>query len=200
MKKILTLLFLVVYVQAYTQEKPIKVITKDIPNRLAFYAVNETEKDYDVQIIIKGTNFRQSSARPRLIRVPGASEVHLKTIILTRGKKPSYTYDLTVNDSLSRRALRKEFKRVKIKPKKHITVYVTDKCAHCDSIIQPLNESNYIFRLYTLNENPEIKSQLKRSFSQPLDSIEAPIVNVGGRLFTTITNYDRLLEELNKEE
>jgi len=188
------------FIKVNAQEKPIKVITKDIPNRLAFYAVNETETDYDVQITIKGTNFRQSSARPRLIRVPGASEVHLKTIILNRGKRPSYTYDLVINDSLSRRALRKEYKKVKIKPKKHITIYVTEKCISCDSIVLPLNESNYIFRLYKLNENPAVKDQLKRSFSQPLDSIDKPIVNVGGRLFTSIETYDRLLEELNKEE
>ncbi|MGB5820494.1 MAG: hypothetical protein WBG90_13500 [Saonia sp.] len=196
-KMILLLLFLVL--KGSAQQKPIRVITKDIPNRLAFYALNETEQDYDVQITIKGTNFRQSQGRPRLIRVPAATRVHLKTIILERGKRPSYTYDLLVNDSLSRRAMKKEFERIKIKPKKHITVYITDACLTCDSIVQPLNESSYIFRKYILSESPEVKDQLKRSFSQPLDSIDRPIVNVGGRLFTSIETYAQLLEELNRE-
>ncbi len=192
------LLLLLVMMKVHAQQKPIKVITKDIPNRLAFYAVNETEQDYDVQITIKGTNFRQSAARPRLVRVPGASKVHLKTIILTRGKKPQYTYDLMVNDSLSRRALKKEFTKIKIKPRKPIVVYITEKCIGCDSLIMPLDASNYKFTVHRLNEEIQIKDQLKRFFTRPLDSIETPIVNLGGKLFTGIETYEQLLEELNK--
>lgn len=67
-------------------------------------------------ITITGTNFRQSKARPRLIRVPSASKVHLKTLILLRGKTPSYTYDLKINDSLSRRALKKTFEKYRSSP------------------------------------------------------------------------------------
>ncbi|MEK6153822.1 hypothetical protein WIW50_11205 [Flavobacteriaceae bacterium 3-367] len=199
MKKILPLWLVLVSISLGAQVKPVKVTTEDLKNRLAFYATNETEQDYDVQITISGTNFRQSAARPRWIRVPAASKVHLKTIILFRDKRPSYTYDLVVNDSLSRRALRKEFKPIKIKPKKQITLYITDKCVGCDSLVIPLTESKYIFRTYTLSEHPEVKDQLKRAFAQPLDSIATPIVNLGGRLFTRIENYAQLLEELNKE-
>ncbi|NHF59905.1 hypothetical protein FK220_011175 [Flavobacteriaceae bacterium TP-CH-4] len=199
MIKRITLFILLATLKISAQQGPIKVETQEISNRLAFYAVNETEKDYDVMLTIKGTNFRQSKARPRYVRVPGASKVRLKTIVLMRGKKPSYTFDLKVNDSLSKRALRMEFQRIKIKPKKSITLYITERCVGCDSLLQPLEQSNYLFKALKLSENPAIKEQLKRSFSQPLDSIEQPIINLGGRLFTTIGNYDRLLEELNKE-
>lgn len=181
------------------QNTPLRVETKDIPNRLAFYAVNENEQDFDVQIKITGTNFRQSQGRPRWVRVPGASKVHLKTIILQRGKRPNYSYDLTVNDSLSRRALKKEAERIKIKPKKSITVYITDSCLTCDSIIAPLEASNYKFLAHKLSERPEIKEQLKSYIATELDSTKTPIINLGGRLFTQIESYDKLLEELNKE-
>ena len=112
-----TVLLMFAFLQVGAQQRPIKIVTEDLPNRLAFYAVNENEKDYDVTLSITGTNFRQSQGRPRLIRVPAASKVQLKTIILMRGKKPTYQHDLVVNDSLSNRALKVPAERVKIPPK-----------------------------------------------------------------------------------
>ena len=196
--KIMVLLLFVAF-KSSAQDTPLRVETKDITNRLAFYVLNENEQDFDVQITITGTNFRQSQGRPRWVRVPGASKVHLKTIVLTRGKKPNYTYDLLVNDSLSKRALKKEVERIKIKPKKSITVYVPEACLTCDSIVMPLTASNYKFITHNLSESPEIKEQLKSYFPTSLDSMTTPIINLGGRLFTQIENYDKLLEELNKE-
>ncbi|MFK7813759.1 MAG: glutaredoxin domain-containing protein [Maribacter sp.] len=199
MKLKILLLLLLVVVKTNAQDTPLRVETKDIPNRLAFYAVNENEQDFDVQIKIAGTNFRQSQGRPRWVRVPAASKVHLKTVVVTRGKKPNYTYDLLVNDSLSKRALKKEFERIKIKPKKPITLYITNACVTCDSIVNPLDGSNFKYIKHLLSEKPEIKEQLKSYLPAPIDSIKTPILNIGGRLFTQIESYDRLIEELNKE-
>ncbi|GAA3658192.1 hypothetical protein [Flavivirga jejuensis] len=194
--KILIILLCITF-QINAQETPLRVVTKDIPNRLAFYVINENKQDFDVQITISGTNFRQSQSRPRWIRIPGASKVHLKSIFLIRGKKPNYTYDLKVNDSLSKRALKKEFERIKIKPKKSITVYITEKCINYDSIIQALEKSNYKYTVYILSEKPKIKNQLKNYLFE-IDSIKTPIINLGGKLFTNPITYDELLEELNK--
>ena len=199
MKLKLLLLLLVIVAQSNAQDVPIHVETKDIPNRLAFYAVNENEQDFDVQIKISGTNFRQSQGRPRWVRVPAASKVHLKTIVLARGKTPNYSYDLLVNDSLSKRALKKEFERIKIKPKKSITVYITDVCLTCDSITNPLEASNYKYIKHMLSKKPEIKDQLKNYLPEAIDSIKTPILYIGGRLFTQIESYDKLLEELGKD-
>ncbi len=194
---LLLLLFIAAKINA--QETALRVETKAIPNRLAFYAINENEQDFDVQIKISGTNFRQSQGRPRWVRVPAASKVHLKTVVLTRDKKPNYTYDLLVTDSLSKRALKKEFERIKIKPKKSITVYITDACLTCDRIIKSLNASNYKYIKHLLSEKPEIQEQLKNYLPAPIDSIKTPILNIGGRLFTQIETYDTLLEELHKQ-
>ena len=70
MKLLVSLLVLFV-LKTNAQELPIKVVTEDIPNRLAFYAINENDQDVDVMLTLTGTNFRQSKGRPRLIRVPG---------------------------------------------------------------------------------------------------------------------------------
>lgn len=201
MLRIVFLALLIGAMQSYGQERPIKIETEKLTNRLAFYAVNENEQDLDVMLKIKGTNFRQSSARPRFIRVPATSKVHMKTVILFRGKQPSYTYDLVVNDSLSRRALKKESKPIKIKPRKTITVYIPENCQTCDSLIAPLTNGKYLFLSYKLDERPEMKDQLNRSFANriPLDSLKTPIVNLGGKLFTKIESYEQLLVELNKE-
>lgn len=198
MKLVLSLLVLFV-LKTNAQELPIKIVTEDIPNRLAFYAVNENDQDVDVMLTLSGTNFRQSKGRPRLVRVPGVSKVHLKTIILMRGKQPNYTYELSVNDSLSRRALKKEAKRIKVMPKKSITLYITDLCQRCDSMLVDMEKGKYKFNAHRLTERPEIKEQLKNSFPSTLDSITTPIFNLGGRLYTRIEDYDKLLETLHKE-
>jgi hypothetical protein len=194
-----TLFLLFVILQVGAQQRPIKIVAEDLPNRLAFYAVNENEKDYDVMFNITGTNFRQSQGRPRLIRVPAASKVHLKTIVLVRGKTPTYQHELVVNDSLSSRSLKVAAEQVKIPPRKSITVYITDGCVGCDSIVQPLEQSIYQFKAFKLREHPEIKDQLGNAFSIPIDSIVQPIVNLGGRLYTTFENYGQLIDEVNKD-
>ena len=200
-RKNLPFLLLLLTCAVYAQDRPIKIVTEEIPNRLALYAVNENEQDFDVMVKVSGTNFRQSRGKPRLIRVPATSKVHLKTLMLMRGKTPSYTYELTVNDSLSRRALKKEFETIKIHPKKRITVYIPEFCVSCDSIIAPLEQGKYKFLAHELGSNPEMKEQLQRSFGSatPIDSLRGPIFNLGGKLYTRIDSYDKLLDELKKE-
>jgi hypothetical protein len=201
MKKIATVLLLLVLLPIKAQERPIKVVTEDLPNRLAFFALNENERDFEVRLTISGTNFRQSKAKPRLIRVPGASKVLLTTIFLLRGKQPAYTYDLYVSDSISDKSMVKDFSPIKISPKKQIIVYIPKKCLGCDSIIMPLESSKYIYQSYDLDANPQIKEQLQRAFgsSSPIDSMQTPIVNMGGVLHTDIRTFDQLMEVLIKD-
>ncbi|UCD59715.1 MAG: hypothetical protein JSV59_07380 [Flavobacteriaceae bacterium] len=203
MYKILLFLgFLFTLVNGNSQDKKIDIITEDIPNRIAFYAVNVNEQDLDVMFTLSGTNFRQSKASPRFIRVPATSKVHMKTIVLIRGKKPSYTYKLKVNDSLSKRALKKESEQIKINPPKPITVYVPNKCDQCDSLLIPLTGSKYLFNLIKLDEQPKIQEQLQVAFGKetPIDSLNSPIVNLAGKLYTNLITYDLLMEQINKKQ
>ena len=201
LQKLLVLICFLLLNTAVSQQRPIKIVEKEIPNRIALYAVNENEQDFDVKITISGTNFRQSRARPRFIRVPATSKVHLKTIVLIRGKVPSYTYQLEVNDSLSNRALKKEYELIKVRPIKPLVVYLTPNCESCDTLIVSLDQSKYIYDIHNLAEKSEIKDQLQMVFGQdtPIDSIRTPIVNVGGKLYTDIDKYEQILEILEKE-
>jgi len=202
MIKKITLLLLFVVFQGYTQEKPIKIVEERQANRLMLFAVNENLQDFDVLITVEGRNFRQSKGRPRMVRVPATSKVHLKNLIVERGKVPQYTYELDVRDSLSRRALRKEFELIKVDPKKAITVYLPENCTNCDSIIDPLNKSHFKYRSIKLGENPTVKEQLGKAFigaTTPLDSIRTFIVSLGGSIYIRMKTYDELLEELDKE-
>ena len=207
MTRLLLFLFCICLNQAHGQQNSIKIIEEPSKNRIAFYAVNETQTDYDVLFEVKGSNFRQSAAKPRLIRVPATSKVHLKTIIVFRGKKASYTKSIKVNDSLSKRALKKEFETLdipppKIKPKKQITIYTSTSCEACDSIVTQLTSNNYIFRNVLLSEKPEVKEQLGSFLAkspEQMDSISNPIISLGGKLYSWITSYDQLLEELNRD-
>ena len=207
MKIISTALFLLFVSQVWAQSEPVTIIEEKNGNRLAFFALNEDERDYDVLFEVKGSNFRQSAAKPRWIRVPATSKVHMKTIILFRDKQPVYNHTLQINDSLSRRAVRKEYTIVQvppkpIKPKKHITIYVTEACQGCDSIISKLKDNLYIFRSVQLSEKPKVKEYLANTLkteAMPIDSLQSPIVNLGGHLYTWIKDYETLLEELEKE-
>ncbi len=199
MFKKITLLLLPITFLVNAQKIPIQIVTEEQSNRLAFYAINENDEAFDVFLNVSGANFKQSQARPRLMRLPGTSKMHLKTIITIRGKKPEYTYDLVVNDSLSPRAIKKEFTPIKVKPRKSITIYQTDACIGCDSIVGALERSKFLFSAIKLSENESVKAQLKSSFPSTLDSISTPIINLGGKLYTRIESYEHLITELNKD-
>ena len=196
LKKLLLISFVICSSSGlYGQDSIIKIVEEKVSNRLMLYALNETDIDYDVMITVDGTGFRQSASRPRLTRVPATSKVNIARLTLIKGKFPNYTYKLVVNDSLSRRALRKKFELVKVKPKKQITVYITENCLRCDSIMKPLRDSKYVFTSYNLIDKPEIKKQLRMALPQ-LDSMQTPVFGLGGFLFPEVKNYDQLLEKL----
>ena len=195
------ILFLFISGYNYAQNASIKIIDETNKNRLYVFALNESEMDYDVKITITGTNIRQSTTKPRFIHVPAATKVLLKSLIIERKKIPSYTYDLVVNDSLSRRALKPTATPIKIQPKKQIVVYTVDACTTCDSIISGLNNSKYKFTKINMTDNPDVKTRMNTYLDnriQSLDSLENPIINLGGILHIKIDSYDKLMETLNK--
>lgn len=197
------LLIFLFKISAFAQERPVKIVDEKLKNRLMLYAINENEYDLDVSIEVKGTGFRQPKGIPRLHRVPAASKVHIASLIIERGKRPVYTYTLNVNDSLSRRVIRRPAEQIKIDPRKNILVYLKDGCSTCDSLIQKLDSSYYNYRVMSLEEKPEVKEYLIRTFKYtktPYDSITNPIVSLGGTLYSEIENYDQLLEKLNAKE
>ena len=199
LKKII--LFLLTIGNAYGQNSDIKITDETKNNRLSVYALNQSETDYDVKITITGKNIRQSSAKPRFIRVPAASKVLLKSLIIERKKQPSYTYELIVNDSLSRRALKPPAQPIRINPKKQIVLYLSDYCQTCDSILNGLNNSKYIFTTINLTEKPDVKERMKTYLEGTISSFDTlvnPIISLGGVLHTKIDNYNLLLEELDK--
>lgn len=199
------LLFIVIaaisYSPLFSQDRPIEIEAEEKANRLFLYALNKNEKDLDVTMTVEGTNFRQSKSAPRAVRVPAASKVLMANLIVERGKRANYTYKLDVNDSLSRRALRKEFQPIKIDPKKKVIVYIPEHCTTCDTLVSNLDKSRYLYTSYRFSEKPELKGQLAPAFSNTtvkIDSITTPIISLGGVLHAKIEDYDQLLEELNK--
>ncbi len=185
----------------FSQERPIEIVEETKANRLFLYALNKNEQDLDVMITVEGTNFRQSKSKPRMIRVPAASKVLLTNLFVERGKRANYTYKLEVNDSLSRRALPREYEAIKIEPKKKVIVYIPENCATCDSLVSSLEKSPYLYTSYRFSEKPELKSQLAPAFTNStvkIDSVTTPIISLSGVLHVKIEDYDQLLEELNK--
>jgi hypothetical protein len=200
-KLLFALLFLASCTPLFSQERPIEIVEEAKANRLFLYALNKNEKDLDVLITVEGTNFRQSKSVPRPVRVPAASKVLLTNLIVERGKRANYTYNLEVSDSLSRRALRREFEAIKIEPKKKVIVYIPENCASCDTLVSNLEKSNYLYTSYRFADKPELKGQLAPAFANStvkIDSVATPIVSLGGVLHVKIEDYQQLLEELNK--
>lgn len=198
-----TLLMFFAITTISAQERPVKIVDERVNNRLMIYAVNENEQDLDVSIKIEGTGFRQRAGVPRLHRVPKASKVNIANLVVERGRVPVYTYELTVNDSLSRRVVRKPAEQIKIDPKKNILVYFKEGCVSCDSLVSKLDKSYYKYRSMDLREKPEVKDFLVRTFKYtktPYDSITNPIISLGGTLYSEIETYEQLLAKLNDEE
>ncbi|MFC4632379.1 hypothetical protein ACFO3O_00555 [Dokdonia ponticola] len=202
-KKLPLLLLVLVTFISKAQDRPIKIIDEQKANRLLLYAVNENEKDLDVMITVTGTGFRQSKAKPRLTRIPATSKVNIKSLIIERGKTPKYTYEIVVNDSLSKRALKRPFELVKIEAKRPILIYLTDSCTSCDSLIASLEESIYLFKTEALSEQPKMQEYLEKTFKNsttPLATLTTPIVNLGGKIFVDIETYEQLMEKLKEME
>ncbi len=117
--------------------------------------------------------------------------------------------DLRTNDSLTKPELKKESEALDVPPpeagpkkKKQITIYTSKGCGPCDSIIGRLNAGNFTFRSVSLDESPEVKEQLGQILSkspQEMDSLSGPIISLGGRLYTGITTFDRMVEEMEKD-
>jgi hypothetical protein len=75
MIKYILLFLLFITTQANSQDNPVKIVDEEIRNRLALYAVNESETDYDVLLTVSGTGFKQRAGKPRWMFVPRASKV-----------------------------------------------------------------------------------------------------------------------------
>lgn len=161
------------------------------------YAINESEKDYDVKVTISGSNFRQSLAQPRFTRIPAASKVFIKPLIPFRDKKAVYHFDVELNDSLSDRSIIREFEKIKLKPPKPIIMYYPRICRGCDSLLTSLEKGNYQYEVRYLSETPETRVQLEQLFGgQQLDSLELPIMNIGGKLYRNLESYQQVIEKL----
>jgi hypothetical protein len=196
----MTVLYTLLYfgiVSGYSQSSPVRIVTEDSDRRVMVYAVNESETDYDVLVRISGSNFRQSRAQSRYIRVPGASRVFIKALIPIRGKVPTYKFGIELNDSLSNRSIIREYEKIKLQPPHPIIIYYPRVCGGCDSLISSMEHGVYKFDVKYLSEAPETRSQLEQILgSEPLDSLALPIVNVGGKLYRTLENYEQVIEKL----
>ena len=199
----LIILALSMTIAAQAQEvlNPIKIEDEQFRNRLHIYALNQTLNDYDVTITIQGTGIRIPSTKPRKVRVPGRSKVNLISLVVERDKTPQYTYELDVSDSLSRRVLLKDAELIRIPPKHPITIIVPEKCASCDTLISGLEESPYTYKVQKLAENESMKTQLApflKSSGYDADSMETPVVMLGGKMYLDIENYPDLYAKLEE--
>ena len=196
------ILFLSLITPILAQERPIKIEDKQERNRLYLYAVNENLQDFDVTITVTGTGFRQRAGIPRAVRVPARSKVQISSLIVERGKEPKYNYTLEVNDDLSRRALVREAELIKIQPKWPLTIYKTDKCGgKCDSLIAAFNESPYLYTLTPLADFPKVRNQIAKLLvggSNRLAEMDTPIVMMGGKMFLTMSTFEEVMEEMEK--
>ncbi len=198
----LALLFALFSAPAFAQDYKVDVEEERKANRLFLYAVNKNLVDLDVAIKVTGTGFRQRKGVPRKVRVPATSRVNLISLIVERGKQPVYEYELDVTDSLSRRVIKKDFELIKIDPKKAITLYITEKCKTCDSIVAPLDKSPFKYKTYNISENEGVKKQLEKAFigaSIPLAEMENPVVMLDGKMYIHIDSYDALMMRVDEE-
>jgi len=208
MKKYLyvSLALLFFSIAGFAQSKdliPVEIEEKLVNNKLTLYAVNKNLVDLDVEIKVTGTQFRQRGGRQMKYRVPARSKAPVSTLIVDRGKQALYKYELTVNDSLSRRVIRPKFELIRVKPKRNITLFLPDSCTvKCDTLIAELNKSPYIFESVKIADDNNIKTQLSKSLvggQERLDTLTGPIVMIGGKMYLKIRQYDELMEKMEEE-
>ena len=205
-KKILSLSFLLVVTTTtlFSQEYTVEIEDKLENNKLLLYAVNKNLVDLDVSIEVEGSGFRARGGRQLLYRVPATSKVNIATLIVERGWQAMYTYKLHVSDSLSRRVRKVPFELIKIDPKKPITLFIPKNCTtKCDTLVSSLNESPYKYRKVMIEEDERVKQQLSGALVggiERLDSMDNPIVSIGGKMYVTLETYEELMARMEEEE
>lgn len=202
LKTLIPFLFLIFFVfQAFAQQKPVTVEEEKTKNRINFFVINKNLVDLDVVLKVTGTGFKQRGGAERAMRVPATSRTKVKSVIIERKKYPIYEYTVSATDSLSRRALRPAFEKIKIDPPTPVLLYETAICQHCDTLNKSLQVSPYRYKTMKLAEKPKVAEVIKRALPG-LDTIAAPIFSLGGALYTDIDTYEELIERLyeKKEE
>lgn len=203
-KNLFFLFFLIIAQTTNAQDIQIDIEDKLENNRLLIYAVNKNLFDVDVAIEVDGFGFKKREQREIFYRLPATSKINITTLIVERGKQAVYNYKLKVNDSLSRRVRQVPFELIKIDPKKPITVYLPSLCAEkCDTLVNSLSSSPYIFKAIKIEEDQNIKTQLEKSLvggADRLANMDTPIVMLGGKMYVQIENYEQLMARLNEEE
>lgn len=187
------------FAQPQYDKRPITIVDEQVNNRLLIYALNNTLTDYDVAIELRGTGFRQRGDASRMIRVPARSKVNLLNLVIERNQTPQYTYNLKINDSLSRRSLVREFELIKIYPPESINVYIPDNCVNCEKLIDDLDDSPFIYKSFLLSENEAIRNQLSpavRASGFEMDAITNSIVMIGGKMHLDIEDFEGLIDKL----
>lgn len=206
LKQILFLSFLLLTTSAtlFSQEYTVDIEDKLENNRLLIYAVNKNLVDLDVSIEVEGSGFRARGGRQLVYRVPATSKVNIATLIVERGWQAMYTYKLTVSDSLSRRVRKVPFELIKIDPKKPITLFIPKNCtSKCDTLVSSLNDSPYKYRKVMIEEDERVKQQLSGALVggiERLDSMDTPIVSIGGKMYVTIETYEEIIARMEEEE
>ena len=82
-----------------------------------------------------------------------------------------------------------------------MVVYVTPNCESCDSLIVAIDRGKYKFNSLVLAEKPEIQDQLQVAFGEdiPIDSLTTPVVNIGGKLYTDLEDYEQITEKMKQD-
>ncbi|WP_151894301.1 hypothetical protein [Patiriisocius marinistellae] len=199
LKKIMIVCAVVFTTIAIGQENEIKIEEVRKGNRIMLYALNENFVDLEATITVEGSGFRQSARKPRAIRVPKLTKVHVINLMVNKGETPNYTTNIIVSDSISRRSLRKESTAIRIDPLNPIDLYIAENCVGCDSIVAKLERSPYKYRSTILSEDEEIKRQIAMANTR-LDTVVTPLFNVKGGLVSDIETFEELMEKLNGAE
>lgn len=186
------------------QERPIEIEDERQNNRLILYAINKNLYDVDVAIEVRGTGFRKRAGRQRWFRVPARSKAAIETLVVERDKVPVYVYTLEVNDSLSQRVVRPPFELIKVYPLKKVTLFLTDNCKEkCDSLINPLNASPFLYDSIKISDNQAVKDQISNALiggQKRLDTMTTPIVMLGGKMYLQIADYETLIKKMEEED
>jgi hypothetical protein len=206
LKQILLLSFLLLTTSAslFSQEYTVEIEDKLENNKLLLYAVNKNLVDLDVSIEVEGSGFRARAGRQLLYRVPATSRVNIATLIVERGWQAIYTYKLHVSDSLSRRVRKVPFELIKIDPKKPITLFIPKNCTtKCDTLLNSLDESPYKYRKVMIEEDERVKQQLSGALVggiERLESMDTPIVSIGGKMYVTLETFEELMARMEEED
>ena len=199
--KIIVGLFLLFSVQGFSQGLKVLISEKKSGKRVVLFAENKTNDTLNVFLMVNSEGFRKSANKPVIKNIPPATKVSMLTMIEMSDVPSTYTYDLIVNEDLTKTSISTENQAKDIEKQLYgkLVLFTNANCTDCTQLITELNSKRIPHRVFDINKDQVIYRQFMAHIERSLTvetKIRFPIIWNKEEVIFGYDNVDDVLKRL----